>query len=205
MHAAAADQAGNDRLEGGVRGKLLGFRRDLRHVCLLCSGFVPVQCGTVEVCVVFLDTLTIEFELYVWLRERRQWDSDFPEFVFSRLVLRLETLEVPGMDLQLCVYRCGVGWSPQLFDFFLVERQLDLSSSRIDSFEVCHGVGTVVTAVVVCGVPEWWHSFGYGWYLYPVVWCDLPLNVLYPSSGLAVCLACSGIVSDLYHQQLSCS
>ncbi|MQL81327.1 hypothetical protein Taro_013793, partial [Colocasia esculenta] len=32
------------------------------------------------------------------------------------------------MGLQLCVCRCGVGWSPQLFDFFLVERQLDLSS-----------------------------------------------------------------------------
>ncbi|MQM06088.1 hypothetical protein Taro_038907 [Colocasia esculenta] len=43
-------------------------------------------------------------------------------------VLRPETLEVPGMGLQLCVCRCGVGWSPQLFEFFLVERQLDLSS-----------------------------------------------------------------------------
>ncbi|MQM11890.1 hypothetical protein Taro_044805, partial [Colocasia esculenta] len=32
------------------------------------------------------------------------------------------------MVLQLCVCRCGIGWSPQLFDFFLVERQLDLSS-----------------------------------------------------------------------------
>ncbi|MQM18841.1 hypothetical protein Taro_051839 [Colocasia esculenta] len=139
MRAAVADQAGNDRLEGGVRGKFLGFQRDLRHVCLLCSGFVPVQCGTVEVCVVFLDTLTSVFELYVRLRERWQWDNDFPEFVL-------------------------------------------LSLSRFDSFEVCPGVGTVVTAVVVCGVPEWWHSFGYGWYLYPVVWCDLSLNVLYPSS-----------------------
>ncbi|MQL88513.1 hypothetical protein Taro_021075 [Colocasia esculenta] len=38
-------------------------------------------CCTVEVCVVFLDTLTPEFELYVRLRERRQWGSDFPEFV----------------------------------------------------------------------------------------------------------------------------
>ncbi|MQL97623.1 hypothetical protein Taro_030321, partial [Colocasia esculenta] len=37
-------------------------------------------CGTVEVCVVFLDTLTPVFELYVRLRERRQWDSNFPEF-----------------------------------------------------------------------------------------------------------------------------
>ncbi|MQL68393.1 hypothetical protein Taro_000665 [Colocasia esculenta] len=38
-------------------------------------------CCTVEVCVVFLDTLTPMFELYVRLRERRQWGSDFPEFV----------------------------------------------------------------------------------------------------------------------------
>ncbi|MQM12025.1 hypothetical protein Taro_044937 [Colocasia esculenta] len=34
--------------------------------------------------------------------------------------------------------------------------------------KVCPGVGTVVTDIVACGVPEWWHSFGYGWYLYPV-------------------------------------
>ncbi|MQM06812.1 hypothetical protein Taro_039648 [Colocasia esculenta] len=42
-------------------------------------------CCTVEVCVVFLDTLTLEFELYVRLRERRQWGSDFPEFVLLSL------------------------------------------------------------------------------------------------------------------------
>ncbi|MQL84870.1 hypothetical protein Taro_017377 [Colocasia esculenta] len=45
-------------------------------------------CCTVEVCVVFLDTLTPEFELYVRLRERRQWGSDFPEFVLVSLVAR---------------------------------------------------------------------------------------------------------------------
>ncbi|MQL97168.1 hypothetical protein Taro_029854 [Colocasia esculenta] len=28
--------------------------------------------STIKVCIVFLDTLTPEFELYVWLRERRQ-------------------------------------------------------------------------------------------------------------------------------------
>ncbi|MQL88282.1 hypothetical protein Taro_020843 [Colocasia esculenta] len=57
--------------------------------CVCCAwGFVPVQCGTVEVCVVFLDTLTPEFELYVRLRERRQWGSDFPEFVLLSLVAR---------------------------------------------------------------------------------------------------------------------
>ncbi|MQL83890.1 hypothetical protein Taro_016379 [Colocasia esculenta] len=62
----------------------------------------PWEFAEGSVCVVFLDTLTPVFELYVRLRERRQWGSDFPE--------------------------CGVDWSPQLFDFFLVERQLDLSS-----------------------------------------------------------------------------
>ncbi|MQM06316.1 hypothetical protein Taro_039134 [Colocasia esculenta] len=76
------------------------------------------------------------------------------------MVLRPETLKVSGMDLQLCV-------------------------CRFDSFEVCPGVGTIVIAVVVCGVPEWWHSFGYSLYMHLVwvMWCDLPLNVLYPSSG----------------------
>ncbi|MQM10646.1 hypothetical protein Taro_043545, partial [Colocasia esculenta] len=57
--------------------------------------------------------------------------------------------------------------------------------SMFDPFEVCPSVGTVVTAVVACGVPEWLHSFGYGWYLYPVwvVWCDLPLVVFSPFSA----------------------
>ncbi|MQM02321.1 hypothetical protein Taro_035087 [Colocasia esculenta] len=81
------------------------------------------------------------------------------------------------MDLQLCVCRCGVSWSPQLFDFFLVERQLDLSSvtARLRGVEVV------------------------------VVRYDLPLIVFYPSLGLAVYLVCSGVVSDMYHQQLCCS
>ncbi|MQM16189.1 hypothetical protein Taro_049143 [Colocasia esculenta] len=34
--------------------------------------FVVLEYGTIEVCVVFLDTLTPVFELYVRLRERRQ-------------------------------------------------------------------------------------------------------------------------------------
>ncbi|MQM11747.1 hypothetical protein Taro_044656 [Colocasia esculenta] len=61
---------------------------------------VDANLRILQVCVVFLDTLTPEFELYVRLRERRQWDNDLPEFVLVSL----------------------------LFDFFLVERQLDLSS-----------------------------------------------------------------------------
>ncbi|MQL67868.1 hypothetical protein Taro_000136 [Colocasia esculenta] len=61
-------------------------------------------------------------------------------------MLRPESLEVPGMDLQLCVCRCGIGWSPQLFDFFLVERQLDLTSVaarlRGSSYVVLSGLDT---------------------------------------------------------------
>ncbi|MQM02734.1 hypothetical protein Taro_035505, partial [Colocasia esculenta] len=74
------------------------------------------ECGTVEVCVIFLDTLTPVFELYVRLRERRQ---------------------VPG----------GARHEPAAVCL----------QSRFDLFEVCPGVGTVVTAIVACGVPEWWH------------------------------------------------
>ncbi|MQM06133.1 hypothetical protein Taro_038953 [Colocasia esculenta] len=67
-----------------------------------------------------LDTLTPVFELYVRLRERRQWDSD--------LELRPGSLEVSGMGLRLC--------GPQVWCYLvsivvwlvLVERQLDLSS-----------------------------------------------------------------------------
>ncbi|MQL93729.1 hypothetical protein Taro_026377 [Colocasia esculenta] len=36
--------------------------------------------------------------------------------------------------------------------------------SRFDPIEVCPGVGTVVTAVLACGVPEWWHSLVNGWH-----------------------------------------
>ncbi|MQL87326.1 hypothetical protein Taro_019860 [Colocasia esculenta] len=56
----------------------------------------------VKVCVVFLDTLTPEFELYVRLRERRQWE-----------------------ETRVCscvVCRSGVGWSPQFLDPVEVER-----------------------------------------------------------------------------------
>ncbi|MQL68953.1 hypothetical protein Taro_001244 [Colocasia esculenta] len=56
----------------------------------VCSGTVC----TVEVCVVFLNTITPVFELYVRLRERRQLGSD--------LELGPESLKVPGIDLQLC-------------------------------------------------------------------------------------------------------
>ncbi|MQL86210.1 hypothetical protein Taro_018744 [Colocasia esculenta] len=41
--------------------------------------------------------------------------------------------------------------------------ELRFSHSSRSRVEVCPGVGTVVTVVVACGVPGWWHSFGYGW------------------------------------------
>ncbi|MQL92517.1 hypothetical protein Taro_025138 [Colocasia esculenta] len=61
--------------------------------------------------------------------------------------------------------------------------------SRFDPFEVCPGVGTVVTAVMACGAPEWWHSFGYGWYLYPV-WV-MVYGVLLPTYLRLACEAYS--------------
>ncbi|MQL74238.1 hypothetical protein Taro_006587 [Colocasia esculenta] len=85
VRVVAADRAGNDRLERGVRGTFLGFRHDSRFFGIGYPRFFVSQarvfvvlgvlsrylCCTVEVCVVFLDTLTPEFELYVRLRERR--------------------------------------------------------------------------------------------------------------------------------------
>ncbi|MQL72338.1 hypothetical protein Taro_004676, partial [Colocasia esculenta] len=55
--------------------------------------------------------------------------------------------------------------------------------SRLDPFEVCPGVGTVVTAVVACGVPSG--------------------GTVLVMVGLTVGSACGDVVSDLYHQQLS--
>ncbi|MQL71635.1 hypothetical protein Taro_003950 [Colocasia esculenta] len=58
---------------GGVLGMFSPRgRRAERGKRLEFVFFTKVQCGTVEVCVVFLDTLTPVFELYVWLWERRQ-------------------------------------------------------------------------------------------------------------------------------------
>ncbi|MQL89233.1 hypothetical protein Taro_021805 [Colocasia esculenta] len=86
------------------------------------------KCGTVEICVIFLDTLTPTY-----------WGPASPVPVPHFRELGLESLKVLGMGL-LCVRL----------------------QSRFDPFEVCPGVGIVVTTIVACGVPEWWHSFGYG-------------------------------------------
>ncbi|MQM05862.1 hypothetical protein Taro_038678, partial [Colocasia esculenta] len=48
MHAAAANQAGNDGLEGGIRGKLLGFQRDMRFFKSLFA-FQSLRCCGDEV------------------------------------------------------------------------------------------------------------------------------------------------------------
>ncbi|MQM10997.1 hypothetical protein Taro_043894, partial [Colocasia esculenta] len=137
-----------------------------------------------------LDTLTPVFELYVRLRERRQWDND--------LELRPESLKVPGMGLQV------VG--PFVRD---CETESGLLVVVLPA-EVCPGVGTVVVVVgerrltgcglthVVCPVVGtvvsgfcpwwralWWHWFGCGFrggVEVEVLWCELSLLVFYPSS-----------------------
>ncbi|MQM04129.1 hypothetical protein Taro_036921 [Colocasia esculenta] len=116
--------------------------------CVSCArGLSQYLCGTVEVCVVFLDTLTPLLELYVRLWERQQWDSDFPEFV-------LLSLGAPARDsrgarhgpaavcLQVwCWLVSTVVW------LYLVERQLDLSPFPCggvvlsDSCFACYGCG----------------------------------------------------------------
>ncbi|MQL94097.1 hypothetical protein Taro_026749 [Colocasia esculenta] len=80
---------------------------------------------------------------------------------------------------------CGVSWRFEvLVEFSARSRREDVvwsggnaegspvfaffTKSRFDLFELCPGVGTVVAAIVACSVPEWWHSFGYGWYMYLV-------------------------------------
>ncbi|MQL79541.1 hypothetical protein Taro_011984 [Colocasia esculenta] len=109
MRAAAVDQAGNDGLEGGVRGKLLGFQRDLS--CLTCSRGAEV----------------------------------------GPFVRDCET----ERSFLCCVVRVGY-WPDQP-----VVRSRVVASFLSDS---CFAT----RRVVACGVPEWWHSFGYGWYLYPM-------------------------------------
>ncbi|MQL69320.1 hypothetical protein Taro_001599, partial [Colocasia esculenta] len=66
-----------------------------------------------------------------------------------------------------CVVRVGY-WPDQpvvrsrVVASFLSDSCFATSLSRFDSFEVCPGVGTVATTIVVCGVPECWHNFDYG-------------------------------------------
>ncbi|MQL69498.1 hypothetical protein Taro_001825 [Colocasia esculenta] len=84
-----------------------------------CSGLVPVLVyhrglcrlpGHPHSCV----------ELYVWLRERWQWDND--------LELGLESLKVPGMGLRQCGPQEWC-WLDSIVSWLvLMERQLDLSS-----------------------------------------------------------------------------
>ncbi|MQL72854.1 hypothetical protein Taro_005196 [Colocasia esculenta] len=61
--------------------------------CVFVLRACPGMVCTIEVCVVFLDTLTLVFELYVRLRERRQGTTT---------ELGPESLKVSGLDLQLC-------------------------------------------------------------------------------------------------------
>ncbi|MQM19989.1 hypothetical protein Taro_053003 [Colocasia esculenta] len=64
MRAAAADQAGNDGLKGGIRGKLLGFRRDLRF---FRSSAVKILTSTSVDAEFFIGRLTASERDMVWL------------------------------------------------------------------------------------------------------------------------------------------
>ncbi|MQM08613.1 hypothetical protein Taro_041470 [Colocasia esculenta] len=150
-------------------------------------------CGTIEVCVVFLDTLTPMY----WAPASLVPEPHFRE-------LGPESLKVPaGLRVR--------GYETERLFLCCVVR------SRFNPFEVCPGVGTVVIAIVAYGVPEWWHSFGYGWYMYPV-WVMVcgglgvtvvertsgeELILLFPFTfrGLTVGSACEEVVADSYHQQ----
>ncbi|MQM17713.1 hypothetical protein Taro_050689, partial [Colocasia esculenta] len=65
-----------------------------------------------------------------------------------------------------CVVRSVPVWWRRSFPTrtlpLAVAREFVTRGRGLSPFEVCPSVGTVVTAVVACGVPEWWHSFGYG-------------------------------------------
>ncbi|MQM05692.1 hypothetical protein Taro_038507 [Colocasia esculenta] len=70
-----------------------------------------------------LDTLTPVFELYARLRERRQ-----REVTCACRELRPKSLEVPGMNLQLCGLQVWCWLISTVLWLVLVERKLDLSS-----------------------------------------------------------------------------
>ncbi|MQL70355.1 hypothetical protein Taro_002663 [Colocasia esculenta] len=129
VRVVAANQAGNDELERGVRGAFLGFRRDSRFFGSSIAFLRAILCVLAGSAVKILTSTSVDAEFFVG---------------------RLTT----SMGLLRSVYRLCTCEISQGFDVVEV--------SRFDSFEVCPGVGTVVTMVVACGVPEWWHNFGYG-------------------------------------------
>ncbi|MQL89811.1 hypothetical protein Taro_022390 [Colocasia esculenta] len=142
MRSTAADQAGNDRLEGGIRGKLLGFGD-----VAVYNQWTAIDAAA-NLCSVVVRRLFRNASLV-----------GYPRFFVSQARVFVVLGVCPGT----CVVplRAAVGpfvrdcEAERLFLYCVVR-------SKFDSFEMCPGVGTVVTAVVACGVPEWWHSFGYG-------------------------------------------
>ncbi|MQM06999.1 hypothetical protein Taro_039837, partial [Colocasia esculenta] len=159
-------------------------------------------CGTIEVCVVFLDTLTPEFELYVWLRERRQRAATCVELVLrlvacSALVvggtdtsrrtepqlvllpvphfreLGPESLKVPGMGLQ--------------------------SGLRVRGYEteseVCPSVSTVV---VVCGYALFWYLVVVG---VEVELCSVKCEMVWLAEANPVALCVASDVCEIPDEQ----
>ncbi|MQM17389.1 hypothetical protein Taro_050360 [Colocasia esculenta] len=153
---------------------LVGYPRYfVSQACVLVVlGVGPGTVCTVEVSVIFLDTLTPVFELYVRLRERRQRAS----VVHSRMVASFlsDSCFVTGGDL--CVTH---GLRFYLLSCIKLYRRECL---------MC-GTGLVVVSVVVprgSRVPVF-SGVVVELCSVKVVWCDLPLVVFYPFSGARVC------------------
>ncbi|MQL95221.1 hypothetical protein Taro_027887 [Colocasia esculenta] len=174
MCAAAADQAGNDGLEGGVRGKLLGFWHDSK----------------------FFRNLIVYLSVVVRHLFQNSSLVRYPRFFVSQaLGPFVRDCEAERWFL-CCVVRVGY-WPDQP-----VVRSRVVAPFLSDScFATRRGLYLYPVWVMVCGGTSYTSLSGVDVELcfVEVVWCDLPLNVLHLPSGLAECLACSGVVSDLYH------
>ncbi|MQM21156.1 hypothetical protein Taro_054190, partial [Colocasia esculenta] len=104
-------------------------------MCIFCARGVSQYVCTSEVCVVFLDTLTPEFELYVRLRERRLWVAT----CVCGYAVACSTPMVGGVVLVglHCSLACGCG-------------------ATIGPF--VHDCETESCGFTRCGVPWWWHG-----------------------------------------------
>ncbi|MQL82100.1 hypothetical protein Taro_014566 [Colocasia esculenta] len=121
------------RCGSGVR-RYFGVRGTPGRAC-------PDPVSTVKVCVVFLDTLTPEFELYIQMRDR--WQGVATRVCGSAVACsvlmvggwtlgsRPESLKVSGLGLQQCSLQVWSWFVSIILDLVEVERQLDLSSVAV--------------------------------------------------------------------------
>ncbi|MQL87697.1 hypothetical protein Taro_020252, partial [Colocasia esculenta] len=174
VRVVEAEQMGDDRLEGDVRGKLLGFCRESRFYRSLIALLRVLHAGELGGLI----------------------DPDIGSCFFGLSLAYSGVVLVGPHSCLTCSRGAEVGpfvrdcEAERLFLCCVVR-------SRFDSFEVCSGVGTVVIAIVACRVPEWWHSFSYRWYLYPV-WVMVCGSMSYTSlSGVDVELCFVEVVCTL--------